>query len=133
MSVSDNIQRLRKERKLTQANLAKKANISEISIRKYESGDRAPKLETIRKIALALEVSVGDILPFEDGFKLWRQEKDEKRQKEEKQLLGNYKQLNEAGREEAQKRVQELTEIKRYTTHDYIPDFDSGIDEPPQD
>ena len=63
MSVGDNIQKLRKERKLTQADLAKKANLSEISIRKYESGDRYPKLETLRNIATALNVGLWELKP----------------------------------------------------------------------
>lgn len=40
----------------------------------------------------------------------------------EKKLLGNYRLLNEKGKEEANKRVEELTELPRYT----MPD-------PPQD
>ncbi len=62
MHEGNNIRCVRKEKGLTQAQLAQKAGISEISIRKYESGDRKPKLETVRKIARALNVYVGEII-----------------------------------------------------------------------
>lgn len=62
MSVGDNIQKIRKERKITQADLAKKANLSEISIRKYENGSRYPKLESIRRISAALDVPVSSLI-----------------------------------------------------------------------
>lgn len=50
------IQTLRKKYGISQAELAKRAGISEISIRKYESGERSPKIETLSKIAAALQV-----------------------------------------------------------------------------
>ena len=56
-----NIQKIRKERGFTQAELAKKAGISEISVRKYESGERRPKIETLSKIAIALNIPVADL------------------------------------------------------------------------
>lgn len=62
MNEGNNIQRIRKEKGLTQAQLSQKAGISEISIRKYESGDRKPKLETVRKIAHALNVYINEII-----------------------------------------------------------------------
>lgn len=62
MNEGDNIRRIRKEKGLTQSQLAKKAGISEISVRKYESGKRKPKLETMEKIANALDVPLDEIL-----------------------------------------------------------------------
>lgn len=60
-----NLQRIRKKKGLSQAQLAKKAGISEISIRKYESGERKPKIETISKIAMALDIPVEELF---DGY-----------------------------------------------------------------
>ncbi|MFI3255583.1 MAG: helix-turn-helix transcriptional regulator [Eubacteriales bacterium] len=57
MTVGEKIKQYRKLRKLTQKGLAEKAGLSEISIRKYEAGDRIPKQEQLRKLALALEVA----------------------------------------------------------------------------
>ena len=47
---------------LTQNELASIAGISTISIRKYESGDRVPKVETLQKIASALKISVLELV-----------------------------------------------------------------------
>lgn len=61
MIQGDNIQKLRKEKGFTQAELAKEAGLSEISIRKYENGDRKPKIETLRCIANALKVPLYEL------------------------------------------------------------------------
>lgn len=59
------IKELRKEKGLTQKQLAEKSGISEISIRKYETGERRPKIQTLKKISDALDVPlstfVGDM------------------------------------------------------------------------
>ena len=55
------IQILRKKNGLSQAELARRAGISEISIRKYESGDRTPKIQTLSKIAEALHVPLYEL------------------------------------------------------------------------
>lgn len=56
--LSYNIRCLRKESKLTQKELADKANISFRTIQNYEKGLTPPSIKTIEKIALALDVSV---------------------------------------------------------------------------
>ncbi|NFA91064.1 helix-turn-helix domain-containing protein [Clostridium botulinum] len=62
MNIEDKIKKLRNDKKLTQKQLAIAAGISEISIRKYESGERFPKYETLGKIANALGVSINDLI-----------------------------------------------------------------------
>lgn len=59
-------QRLKK--KISQAELAKKAGVSEISIRKYESGERSPKLDKLLRIATALDISVRDLLEENEPY-----------------------------------------------------------------
>lgn len=56
MTVGEKIKQYRKLRKLTQKALAEKSGISEISIRKYEAGERIPKQDQLRKMAEALEI-----------------------------------------------------------------------------
>lgn len=56
--LSYNIRSLRKSSKLTQKELADKANISFRTIQNYENGLTPPSVKTIEKIALALGVSV---------------------------------------------------------------------------
>ncbi len=52
----------RKELELTQERLAYKANLSVNYIRKIEKGLVNPSLNTIRKIAKALELSLNDLI-----------------------------------------------------------------------
>lgn len=55
---------MRKERKkqgLTQADLAEKAGVATMTIRRYESGDRKPRLEEALKIAGALGLALEDL------------------------------------------------------------------------
>ena len=47
---------------LTQSDLAAKCDIATITIRQYEAGKRQPRLETLRQIALALGVTVSDLV-----------------------------------------------------------------------
>ena len=50
------IKEIRKEKKLTQSQLAKLINKSVITVRKWESGERTPNIDTIKQIATALDV-----------------------------------------------------------------------------
>lgn len=63
IDISEELRFFRKEKKMTQAELAEKAGISVNSIRRYESGDRFPTVETFLKIMDALgEPSMREIL-----------------------------------------------------------------------
>ena len=53
---SDVLERLRKERGLTQVQLAKRLGITQGTFALYETGKRNPKIETVKKIAKALDV-----------------------------------------------------------------------------
>lgn len=65
MATGERICRYRKNKGLTQAQLAKKANMSLMSIRRYESDVRQPKLTTLQKLADALDVSIGKLAGIE--------------------------------------------------------------------
>ena len=56
MAIGENIRNIRKEKGLTQKQLGERCGIAEANIRKYELGGANPKLETINKIAKALDV-----------------------------------------------------------------------------
>ena len=60
MTIGERIKFHRDSKDMTQKRLSEITGISEISIRKYEAGDRNPKIEQLRSIekALDLEVSV---------------------------------------------------------------------------
>lgn len=58
------VQRIRKEKGLTQERLAEKLRVSTTWIGYIETGYRRPNLKMIYKIANALGVKVKDIFPF---------------------------------------------------------------------
>lgn len=69
MNVGENIRRIRKEKGLTQKQLAKILNVSEPMISQYETKENL-KLQTIRKIAHALDVSISDIVDDWTAFSI---------------------------------------------------------------
>lgn len=65
MEMGEKIQFYRKANKLTQKQLSDLSGVSEISIRKYEAGDRFPKPEQLKKIASVLEIGGNELLEIE--------------------------------------------------------------------
>ena len=62
MSLGNTIKSLRTSKKLTQYELAQKANISKNALWNYENDKREPRIEVLEKIAFALDVSMNDLL-----------------------------------------------------------------------
>jgi transcriptional regulator with XRE-family HTH domain len=54
----ENVLRIRQSRKLSQENLAERAGIHRTQITLIETGRRQPRIETVLKLAGALEVSM---------------------------------------------------------------------------
>lgn len=65
MDVAKKIRKYRQARGLTQKALGDKCGINEVTIRKYELGDRNPKPDQLQKIADALEVSIFTFLDID--------------------------------------------------------------------
>lgn len=66
MTVGKNIRKMRKRKGMTQAELGKKIGVSYQQIGQYENGKRNPKLQTIAKIADALDVLPRDLIDKAD-------------------------------------------------------------------
>lgn len=144
MSIGENIRRARIEKGITQRELGERlGGISQQQIGQWENGNKNPKLETVHRIANALQVDISEIytdfaifknrvvenspalstakrigILEDDLFEDLEQrhiveELDITEDKQE--LLFEYNKLNTDGQKEARKRVQELTEIPRYT------------------
>lgn len=66
MDIGTKIKKLRKEKGLTQKELAEKTSLSVASIQGYEQGKYKPKLETVKKLAqvLCTSTSSTDLLEF---------------------------------------------------------------------
>ena len=119
----DMIRKYRTEKGLTQKKLGELCDIADSNIRKYESGNQNPKIETLQKIADALDIPVNRLLA---GKIITGDELKEKLSEyglthlvpdteEERIVLENCKKLNETGKKEAAKRVEELTHLEKYT------------------
>ena len=61
-SIAANVARLRLDRQLTQANLARSAGLSRVAVGKIERGEVEPQDRTLDALAKALEVPVGDLV-----------------------------------------------------------------------
>ena len=119
----DMIRKYRTEKGLTQKKLGELCGIADSAIRRYEAGNANPKIETLQKIADALDIPVNRLLA---GKIISRDELKEKLSEyglthlvpdteEERIVLENCKKLNETGKKEAAKRVEELTHLEKYT------------------
>ena len=119
----DMIRKYRTEKGLTQKKLGELCGIADSNIRKYESGNQNPKIETLQKIADALDIPVNRLLAGKiitgdelkeklSGYGLTHLVPDTE---EERIVLENCKKLNETGKKEAAKRVEELTHLEKYT------------------
>lgn len=97
MGISENIKFLRKNTKLTQKQLAQKANLSIATIQGYEQGKYEPKKEALYKLCNALDCNINEILdkPFDlsDGIYIKINDLNELPQKLEE--LTCKRQLNE--------------------------------------
>lgn len=62
MDIGKRIRQLRKEKGMTQAELAEQTGIAVNSVRLYEGGYRSPNLQTLMKLASALGVSLTELL-----------------------------------------------------------------------
>jgi transcriptional regulator with XRE-family HTH domain len=58
------IQKIRKERHITQEELAERLNVSQSWLARIETGREIPNLKRLQQIAQALGVKVKDLIPY---------------------------------------------------------------------
>ena len=61
-ALKNNLRRIREHRELTQAELGARAGIAAASVSHFETGQRVPSLDSLVKLADALQVPVDDLL-----------------------------------------------------------------------
>lgn len=72
MTIGERIRAIRKEKSMTQKQVADACGMADSAIRKYESGSQTPKLKTVRRIAAALGVHPGELMGLKDyGYSIW--------------------------------------------------------------
>ena len=136
MIINERIKNTRKEKGISQKELGELLGVSQQMIGQWEKTGTNLTLETIQRIASALEVSlaeltntVEDIAKFSSSAMIGAAENIGETiidipksmqilSKDEQILTSDYRKLNNTGKEEARKRVNELTEIPRYTKKD---------------
>ena len=69
MEIKEKIKKYRKQRELTQQELAELDGVSQPTIGKYESGERTPPLKVIKELAKALDVDISDLTSADEAFK----------------------------------------------------------------
>lgn len=119
MEFNERLRAVRKEKGLTQAELAEKAGIAVNSVRLYESGKVTPKLDTIARIAGAMGLTASDFVDgqwsrFQGGFL-----SDEEIQLDDReaQLIYHFRTLNKKGQNVAIERLEEMTQLPKYQQH----------------
>lgn len=130
--IGGKIKYFRNERGLTQKALANLIGKTESSIQKYECGSTEVPFSVLEKIADALNVPINELLDIGNIIEHsqnilddlgnhpenWITENPltgEQVPAKQSRLLKHYNSLNESGKDKAIERVEELTEIPRYT------------------
>ena len=134
------LKQLRLEKGLMQTKIAEDLGISKSSYSLYESGKREPNMEMLEKIADYFNVDIDFLLGrtnkmFEEYFEQQQLLNIDNKERHHlliyyyntlectgrdslMEILANLQVLNKRGQKEASKRVEELTEIPRYTKPD---------------
>ncbi len=106
----DRIKYVRSLRNATLDEIARKVGVTKSTIQRYENGKiKAIKIPVVESIAAALQVNPAWILGKSDDMELPMQKLPA--------IMRYYEMLNETGRQEAEKRVEELTHVPRYAMH----------------
>lgn len=112
-SISDRLKKALEIRDMTQADLVKKTGIGKSSISTYLSGSYEPKQKNTYKLAKALNVNEAWLTGYDVDIE--RKDNSVNLSNKELKLVQNYNLLNDVGKLEAQKRIEELTLIDMYS------------------
>lgn len=102
ITIGEKIKTLRKERKLTQKELAHKIGITASTVTKYENGQLEPNIEVLNKIATTFNISVSNLI--DDNY-------SRKEFSTESEFLNFYELLNSNSKEITDETISELTKF----------------------
>lgn len=121
MDFAESLKSIRKARKYSQSYLAKEIGVSQNAVYNWENRKCEPNIDTIKKIAGVLDVSLIELVGPKESEKIHTADLVNAYmdfittiELDEQDLIKTYRILNPTGKKEAQKRVQELTEIEKY-------------------
>lgn len=121
MTIGERIKQARKEKKLSQKDLAKKLDVTASMIGQYENDLRRPKPDTLKRIADALEVNPADlderlvivysdtIIEAEDGELITVSSGTR-----EAKILSRFQALNNIGKDELIRQADNLLEANKF-------------------
>lgn len=123
MTIGENIRQARKKAGLTQRQLAEKSGVATITLQQYERGVREPKLDTIAKIARAMNLFASDLISgdqwqnvdmtFTDTTERYGQETPQYYR-----MIEAFSTLNHIGAEKAAVAVEDLAKVPEYRRED---------------
>lgn len=106
---NERIREKRKESGITLAQIAEKLGVAEATAQRYESGN-------IKSIPYEHMCAYGEILHCSPCYLMgWTEEQTKE---SSPKIMQYYEKLNDIGKHEATKRVEELTEVPRYVKED---------------
>lgn len=128
MTIGEKIKSIRLSKNLTQKELGKLCGMADSAIRRYELGGANPKLETLKRIASALNVGLEEFMTdselslFENMAKLYLQsdfgveelESLEEHTPQENYLMIKFRELNDNGQKKATGYIDDLSKIPEY-------------------
>ena len=106
------IKAARKRADMTQSELAEKAGISLMSVRRYEHGSREPSINTLKKIAEVLGIPTRDLIDVR--LQIVKDELIYDADVSASRLIESFNRLNDYGKQVAAERIYELTCIDKY-------------------
>ncbi len=114
MSIGENIRRLRKEKGWSQRKLSELSGVSHTQIANYETNRTKPTLETIVKIANALDVNISELLDYQKFIDNSDWKYDLKKDPLVNELLNLFYCLNNNGKKKVIEHTEILTKVNEY-------------------
>ncbi|MDK0980677.1 helix-turn-helix transcriptional regulator [Clostridium perfringens] len=113
LNIGDKIKAIRKERGLTQKEFAKKINKSERMIQKYENSEVEPRIEVLREITKALDISFSELInPKNSSINI--NESIDKFKNEYIDFIIDFEQLNNEGQNKVFTYTKDLSANPKY-------------------
>ena len=113
MKIGENIRHARQKAGLTQKELGEKLGISQAAVGQFESDKANPKIETLQKIAAALNIKLSELVPMNSALD-WAFEKIE-----ENRIVREYSAIDTAIKDNLDK----MNESAKKKVYDYTEDL----------
>lgn len=121
MNFGERIKKIRLEQGLSQSELGKRMDITQQAVAKYERLTEQPKLETVRRLAEALNVPMGDLVANWSDYNtseiitdLEENDRAVHLNRQARLIARYYEELNALGQSKAIEQVEMLTKIPEY-------------------